>query len=95
MLLVSIENVHKFCEVFSNFCTVLNVPPHKVSVDSSSSAYHKVEKMFLAWKERTDGTYQSLRDHLDNYSMFSGRNALVRYVLTFIVCLILTLDHFL
>jgi len=81
----SIASVHDFCKVFSNFCTVLNVPPHKVSVDSSSSAYHKVEKMFLTWKERTDGTYRSLRDHLDNYSVFSGRNVLVRYVLTFIV----------
>ena len=81
----SIASVHDFCQVFSDFCTVLNVPPHKVSVDSSSSAYHKVKRMFLAWKERTDGTYQSLRDHLDSYSVFSGRNILVRYVLIFIV----------
>ena len=81
----SIASVHDFCKVFSNFCTVLNVPPHKVSVDSNSSAYHKVERMFVAWKEGTDGTYQGLRGHLDNYSVFSGRNVLVRYVLTFIV----------
>ena len=81
----SIASVHDFCKAFSNFCTVLKVPSHKVSVDISSSAYHKVEKMFLTWKERTDGTYQSLRGHLDNYSVFSGRNILVRCVLTFLV----------
>ena len=74
-----------FCKVLNDFCTVLDILPHEVSIDDSSSAYHKVEKMFLAWKERTGGTYQSLRDHLDNYSVFSGRNILVRYVLTFTV----------
>ena len=57
-----------------DFCTVLNVPLHKVVVDG---AYHKAERMFQVWQTQTEGTYQCLRQHMDKYSVFSGRNILV------------------
>ena len=67
-----------FIESFSSnitsvddFCTLLNVPLHKVAVDSSSSDYHK------AVRKLSEGTYQWLRQQMDKYSIFSGRNILV------------------
>ena len=67
-----------FIESFSSnitsvddFCTLLNVPLHKVAVDSSSSDYHK------AVRKLSEGTYQLLRQQMDKYSIFSGRNILV------------------
>ena len=67
-----------FIESFSSnitsvddFCTLLNVPLHKVAVDSSSSHYHK------AVRKLSEGTYQWLRQQMDKYSIFSGRNILV------------------
>ena len=66
-----------FIESFSSnitsvddFCTLLNVPLHKVAVDSSSD-YHK------AVRKLSEGTYQWLRQQMDKYSIFSGRNILV------------------
>ena len=60
-----------------NFCTVLNVPLHKVAVGSSSSDYHKTVRMFQEWQSQSEGTYQCLRQQMDKYSVFSGRNILV------------------
>ena len=61
------------CDITSvdDFCTLLNVPLHKVAVDSSSSDYHKAERKL------SEGTYQWLRQQMDKYSIFSGRNILV------------------
>ena len=63
-----------FIESFSSnitsvdgFCTLLNVPLHKVAVGSSSSDYHK------AVRKLSEGTYQWLRQQMDKYSIFSGR----------------------
>ena len=60
-----------------DFCTLLNVPLHKVAVDSSSSDYHKAVRMFQEWQTQSEGTYQWLRQQMDKYSIFSGRNILV------------------
>ena len=51
--------------------------------------------VLLERKEKMNRTYQSLRDHLpmDNYSVFSGRNILVRCVLT-VTALLLQLTFF-
>ena len=63
-----------YISYIDNFCTVLNVPLHKVAVDG---AYHKAERMFQVWQTQTEGTYLCLRQHMDKYSVFSGRNILV------------------
>ena len=60
-----------------DFCTLLNVPLHKVAIDSSSSDYHKAVRMFQEWQTQSEGTYQWLRQQMDKYSIFSGRNILV------------------
>ena len=59
-----------------DFCTVLNVPLHKVAIDSSSD-YQKAVRMFQEWQSQSEGTYQCLRQHIDQYSVFAGRNILV------------------
>ena len=83
-----------FIESFSSnitsvddFCTLLNVPLHKVAVDSSSSNYHK------AVRKLSEGTYQWLRQQMDKYSIFSGRNILVciptlslSFVIKLVIC---------
>ena len=72
-----IENVS--CEITSvdDFCTALNVPLPKVVVDSGSSDYLKAVRMFQEWQTGSEGTYQCLRQQMDKYSIFSGRNILV------------------
>ena len=72
-----IECVASTISRVDDFCTVLNVPLHKVTVDSSSSDYHKAVRMFREWQSQSEGTYQCLRQHMDQYSVFSGRNILV------------------
>ena len=72
-----IENIS--CEITSvdDFCTALNVPLPKVAVDSGSSDYLKAVRMFQEWQTKSEGTYQCLRQQMDKYSIFSGRNILV------------------
>ena len=70
---------------FDDFCKVLNVRPHQVESGSDSSTdYHKVERMFKKWQSSTEETFQCLREHLDKYSLFSGRNIFVS--VTVVVC---------
>ena len=61
-----------FC-VFSYFCTILNVSQLKIQ-STSSDPYQQMQEMFKAWQDNTDGTFQSLRQHMDKYSVFAGRN---------------------
>ena len=72
-----IENIS--CEITSvdDFCTALNVPLPKVVVDSGSSNYLKAVRMFQEWQTGSEGTYQCLRQQMDKYSIFTGRNILV------------------
>ena len=60
-----------------DLCTALNVPLPKVAVDSGSSNYLKAVRMFQEWQTGSEGTYQCLRQQMDKYSIFSGRNILV------------------
>ena len=72
--LASCKVTSSFIESFSSnitsvddFCTLLNVPLHKVAVDSSSSDYHKAVRMFQEWQTQSEGTYQWLRQQMDKY----------------------------
>ena len=71
-----IECISSKISCVDDFCTLLNVPLHKM--DSCSSDYEKVVRMFQEWQAHSEGTYQCLRQHIDKYSVFSGRNILVR-----------------
>ena len=76
----SFINLSFFKSVSSNlkslddFCTALNVPLPK---DSGSSYFDKAEAVFQEWQKRSEGTYQCLKQQMDKYSIFSGRNILV------------------
>ena len=72
-----IESVSSNISCVDDFCTLLNVPLHKVAVDSSSSGYEKAVRMFQEWQTQSEGTYHCLRQQMDKYSIFSGRNILV------------------
>ena len=76
-----IECISSNISCVDDFCTLLNVSLHKVAVDSSSSDYDKSVRMFLEWQTQSDGTYQCLRQYMDKYSIFSGRNILVSYLI--------------
>ena len=78
-----IESMSTNISCVDNFCKVLNVPLHKVVVDSNkSSDQHKVARMFREWQSQSEGTYQCLRQHMDKYSVFSGRNIVVGFKTT-------------
>ena len=73
-----VKSVSRTIERFvADFCKVLNVHPDDIAVDSSSNHNHKAERMFQVWQKQTEGTYLCLRQHMDKYSVFSGRNILV------------------
>ena len=74
--ITSIGSAHNFCIIFSYFCTMLNVSQLKIE-SNSSHPYQQMKLMFQAWQEKTEGTFQCLREHMDKYSVFSGRNILV------------------
>ena len=82
--LTSCKVISSFLQVVSSnvksvddFCTALNIPLPKVAVDSGSSNYLKAVRMFQEWQTGSEGTYQCLRQQMDKYSIFSGRNILV------------------
>ena len=74
--ITSIGSAQNFCIIFSYFCTMLNVSQLKIE-SNSSHPYQQMKLMFQAWQEKTEGTFQCLREHMDKYSVFSGRNILV------------------
>ena len=56
---------------------MLRVPIHRI--ESSCSKYHKVVEMFHVWQKKCEGTYQCLRQYLDEYSVFAERSPLVSH----------------
>ena len=65
----NISRVDDFCK------KVLNVPLHKI--DDCSSDRRKAVRMFREWQSQSEGTYHCLRQHMDQYSIFAGRDILV------------------
>ena len=74
--ITSIGRKRNFSNVFSYFCTILNVSQLKIQ-STSSDPYQQMQEMFKSWQEKTEGTFQCLRQHMDKYSVFAGRNILV------------------
>ena len=71
------KSVSSNAKSLDDFCTALNVPLPKVAVDSGSSYFDKAVRIFQEWQTRSERTYQCLRQQMDKYSIFSGRNILV------------------
>ena len=74
--ITSLGSARNCCNVFSYFCTMLKVSQLKIE-SNSSHPYQQLQGMFQTWQEKTEGTFQCLREHIDKYSVFSGRNILV------------------
>ena len=72
-----LKSVSSNAKSLDDFCTALNIPLPKVAVDSGSSYFDKADGIFQEWQTRSEGTYQCLRQQMDKYSIFSGRNILV------------------
>ena len=58
------------------FCRMLFVNIQRVAI-ASPHPYQQTQRMFQLWQENSEGSLQCLREHMDNYSVFSGRNILV------------------
>ena len=71
------KSVSSVIESLDDFCTALNIPLPKVAVDSGSNYVDKANGIFQEWKTGNEGTYQCLRQQMDKYSIFSGRNIMV------------------
>ena len=59
---------------------------------------HQIIRVFQIWRDRCDGSYQSLREELDQYSVFAGRSIMVSCVthhtlILEVVCMASTLWH--
>ena len=74
-----LASVDDFCTTVADFCTVLRVPIHRIESSSSCSKYQKTGEMFRVWQTLCEGTYQCLRQYLDEYSVFAGRSPLVSH----------------
>ena len=71
-----IDHVSDNISCVDDFCKkVLNVPLHKIA--SCSSDCEKAVRMFREWQSQSEGTYHCLRQHMDQYSIFSGKDILV------------------
>ena len=71
-----IDHVSDNISCVDDFCKkVLNVPLHKI--DDCSSDRRKAVRMFCEWQSQSEGTYHCLRQHMDQYSIFAGRDILV------------------
>ena len=71
-----IDHVSDNISCVDDFCKkVLNVPLHKIA--SCSSDCEKAVRMFCEWQSQSEGTYHCLRQHMDQYSIFAGRDILV------------------
>ena len=65
----NISHVNEFCKM------LLNVPLLKI--EDCSSDRQKAVRMFQVWQSQSEGTYHCLRQHMDQYSIFAGRDILV------------------
>ena len=71
-----IDHVSDNASHVDDFCKkVLNVPLLKI--DDCSSDRRKAVRMFREWQSQSEGTYHCLRQHMDQYSIFTGRDILV------------------
>ena len=66
-------------EVIHIYLTILHSNSIKAPIELGSSKQELVHTL-ETWRDKTEGTYSCLRETLDKYSIFRGRNPLVRTV---------------
>ena len=53
----------------------------QVSLEPASTPLYRVRQVLMIWRDSCEGTYQCLREKLDQFSVFAGRNPLVSCVM--------------
>ena len=70
------EKKDKFVKLFKSPATML----HKRIQEASHGPTDELAQVFQLWRDHSKGTYLCLRRELDNFSIFAGRNPLVKYI---------------
>ena len=63
--------------VLNVFETILLPMAERASLEAASSSLYRVRQVLKIWRDGCEGTYQCLREKLDQFSAFVGRNPLV------------------
>ena len=63
--------------VLNIFETILLPLSERASLEAASSPLYRVRQVLKIWRDGCEGTYQCLREKLDQFSAFAGRNPLV------------------
>ena len=63
--------------VLNVFETILLPLAEQASLEAASSPLYRVRQVLKIWRDGCEGTYQCLREKLDQFSVFAGRNPLV------------------
>ena len=66
-------------DLISMYIAILN--PSQMSLVLPVSPRQKLIQALIMWRNETEGTYSCLRETLDKYSIFTGRNPLVRTIM--------------
>ena len=59
------------------FESILLPLAERASLEAASSPLYRVRQVLNIWRDGCEGTYQCLREKLDQFSVFTGRNPLV------------------
>ena len=63
-----------FLNIFESILLTLS---ERASLEAASSPLYRVRQVLKIWRDGCEGTYQCLREKLDQFSAFAGRNPLV------------------
>ena len=65
-------------QIVQNTFKAILVPfDERLSLETAGSAIYNVRQVMVIWRDSCEGTYQCLREKLDQFSVFAGRNPLV------------------
>ena len=65
--------------ILNIFETILLPLSERASLEAASSPLYRVRQVLKIWRDGCEGTYQCLREKLDQFSVFAGRNPLVSF----------------
>ena len=71
------DRVHQKKDTFIQLFNLPTTLLHNRMSRAAEGPTHKFVEVFKLWRESSEGTYQCLREELDNVSAFAGRNPLV------------------
>ena len=63
--------------ILNIFESILLSLAERASLEAASSPLYRMRQVLKIWRDGCEGTYQCLREKLDHFSVFAGRNPLV------------------